>query len=325
MNICILGSGAYGIALASIMNKNKHTIKMWTHDEEECKILDKERISKKLEGYKIPKNLSFTTSLENAVKDAELIVVAVPAFAFDSVSKDLSKYLVKTKQHVLIATKGIEQNTCLFLVDVLKKYNNTKNYAVISGPTFASDIIKEVPIGFALGVRNKTTKDIVIKALKNDKTKLRPTRDIVGVELCGAVKNVLAIASGILGGMKVEDSTVALFLTESLNDVKHLIKALGGYKKSILSFAGFGDIFMTCTSTTSRNYSFGYLIGKGASKEEIDKYLETTTVEGMYTLKSIYKLVKNKKVKMPIIDLIYNIVLKDKNKEELLKFLIEKE
>ena len=134
----------------------------------------------------------------------------------------------------------------------------------------------------------------------------------------------MAIASGILEGMGVTDSTRALFLTESLNDIKELIHALGGKKSTILSFAGFGDILMTCTSKTSRNFSFGYLIGKGATQEEVDKYLETTTVEGMYTLKSIHKLVRRKKVKMPIINLIHDIILGKKDKEEMLKFLIEK-
>lgn len=325
MKICVLGSGAYGIALASIMNKNKHDITMWTHNEEEVKVLNEKRESKKLVNYKVPKELKFTTNFEEAVKEKELIVIAVPAFAFDDISQKLCKCLVKSKQHVLIATKGIEQSTCLFLIDVFQKYNDSKNIAVISGPTFATDIIKEVPIGFSLGVKSSKTKEVVIKALRNEKTKLRPTKDIIGVELCGAVKNVLAVASGILGGMGVEDSTKALFLTESMNDVKELIKLLGGKKKTILSFAGFGDILMTCTSTTSRNYSFGLLIGKGASQKEIDEYLQNITVEGMYTLKSIYTLVKNKKVKIPIINLIYNIVLKGTPKETLLKFLIEKE
>ena len=325
MKICVLGSGAYGIALASIMNKNKHDIVMWTHNKEECENLNKNRTSKKLPGYKVPDKIEFTDDFEHAIKDKELIVIAVPAFAFDEISQKLSKCILKTKQHILVATKGIEQDTCLFLEEVLKKYIDTKFFAVISGPTFATEIIKEIPIGFSLGVRNSKTKEVVINALKNKNTKLRPTKDIVGVEICGSIKNVMAIASGILGGMEVEDSTKALFLTESLNDIKELIKALGGNKKTILSFAGFGDILMTCTSTTSRNYSFGYLIGKGATKKEVEEYLKNTTVEGMYTLKSIHKLIKNKKVKIPIINLIYNIILKDMEKEKLLSFLITKE
>lgn len=324
MKVCILGSGAYGIALGSIVQKNGHEIVMWTHNKEECQVLKKERSSKKLPGFRIPRSIAFTTDFEEAIKDKDLIIIAVPAFAFDDISKKLSKCL-KDNQSVLIATKGIEQDTCLFLTDVFYKYNKSKKLAVISGPTFASDIIKEAPIGFALGVRSSKTKDIVIKALRNSTTKLRPTRDMIGVELCGSIKNVLAIAAGILSGMDISDSTKALFLTESLNDVKELIKALGGNKKSILSFAGFGDILMTCTSTTSRNFSFGLLIGKGASQKEINEYLESTTVEGMYTLKSIHKLIRNKKVKMPIINLIYDVILRGKEKEKMLTFLIEKE
>ena len=324
MKVCILGSGAYGIALGTIVNKNKHNLTMWTRSEEECRVLNETHISKKMPEFKIPNDMNFITDFGEAVKDKDLIIIAVPAFAFDDISKKLSKVL-KNKQHVLIATKGIQQETCLFLTDVFYKYNKNKHLAVISGPTFASDIIKEVPIGFALGTKSSKTADVVIKTLKNKNTKLRRTRDVIGVELCGAIKNVLAIAAGILGGMDISDSTKALFLTESLNDVKELIKALGGNKKSILSFEGFGDILMTCTSTTSRNYSFGLLIGKGASQKEIDEYLESTTVEGMYTLKSIHKLIRNKKVKIPIINLIYDIILKEKEKETLLKFLIEKE
>ena len=165
---------------------------------------------------------------------------------------------------------------------------------------------------------------VVRKCFQNSTTKFRRTKDIVGIEICGSIKNVMAIASGMLEGMGVTDSTRALFLTESMNDIKELIDALGGKKKSILSFAGFGDILMTCTSKNSRNFSFGYLIGSGATNEEVNKYLETTTVEGMYTLKSIHKLVRRKKVKMPIINLIHDIIEGKKDKEEMLKFLINK-
>ena len=231
---------------------------------------------------------------------------------------------VSKKTFILIATKGIQQNTCMFLNDVFKKYCNNK-YGVISGPTFANDIIKESPIGFSLATSSGKVEKVVRECFENKTTKFRRSRDIRGVEICGSIKNVMAIASGMLEGMGVTDSTRALFLTESMNDVKNLIKALGGNKKTILGFAGFGDILMTCTSKESRNFSFGYLIGRGANKKEIDEYLENTTVEGMYTLKSIHKLVKRKKVKIPIINLIYDIINGNKEKEEMLKFLIEKE
>ncbi len=322
MKICILGSGAYGIALSSILSKNKVNVNMWTFSEVECNILNETRISEKLKDYKIPENVIIKTNMEECIYGSDLIVISVPAFAFEDVVKQMKKFINK-KTPVLIATKGIQQNTCLFLSDVFKKY--LKNpIAVISGPTFAVDIVKGVPIGYSLATRSKKTEHIIRKCFQNSTTKFRKTRDIIGIEICGSIKNVMAIASGMLEGMGVTDSTRALFLTESMNDIKELINALGGKKKSILSFAGFGDILMTCTSHTSRNFSFGYLIGKGATKEEIDDYLNHTTVEGMYTLKSIHKLVRSKNVKMPIINLINDIIIGKKEKESMLRFLIEK-
>lgn len=322
MKVGVLGAGAFGLALSHILVKNNVTVEVWTHSEDEAKALDKTRTSKKLNGYKIPKEIKFTTNLEETVEGKDLIVMAIPAFAFEDVTKQLTKY-IKKKQPVLIATKGIQQNTCLFLNDVFSKYLKN-SVAVISGPTFAVDMIKDAPIGFSMATKSHKTEMIIRKCFENSTTKFRRTRDITGIEICGSIKNVMAIASGMLEGMGVTDSTRALFLTESMNDIKELIDALGGKKKSILSFAGFGDILMTCTSKNSRNFSFGYLIGSGASKEEIDKYLENTTVEGMYTLKSIHKLVRRKKVKMPIINLIHDIIEGKKDKEEMLRFLIQK-
>ena len=322
MKVGVLGAGAFGLALSHILVKNKVTVEMWTHNEEEAKVLDIKRISKKLDGYKIPKEIKFSTNLEETVNGKDLIVMAIPAFAFEDVTKQLSKY-IKKNQPVLIATKGIQQNTCLFLNDVFAKYLKN-SVAVISGPTFAVDMIKDAPIGFSMATKSHKTEMVIRKCFENSTTKFRRTRDITGIEICGSIKNVMAIASGMLEGMGVTDSTRALFLTESMNDIKELIDALGGKKKSILSFAGFGDILMTCTSKNSRNFSFGYLIGSGASKKEIDKYLENTTVEGMYTLKSIHKLVRRKKVKMPIINLIHDIIEGKKDKEEMLSFLIQK-
>ncbi len=322
MNIGILGSGAYGIALASIAASNKNNVTIWAHREEERDNLDYNRVSSKLKNYRIPDEINFTCSIERCINDKDLIVMAIPAYAFEETTIKIMPFL-KKKTPILIATKGIQQETCLFLNDVFKKYCSNK-VAVISGPTFADDIVKGSPVGFSLATKYKSVELIVRKCFENSTTKFRRSRDIIGVEICASVKNVMAIASGILEGMGVTDSTRALFLTESLNDVKELIHALGGKKKTILSFAGFGDILMTCTSKTSRNFSFGFLIGSGSSQKELDEYLETTTVEGMYTLKSIHKLVRKKKVKMPIINLIYNIIIGKKDKGEILRFLIDK-
>ena len=322
MKVAILGCGAYGLALASILVKNKVVVTMWSYSNEEKEILTKSRKSNKLENYKIPECINFSTDMNEVVKDCNLIVIAVPTFSFESTVIKLKECIDK-RQPVLIATKGIQQDTCLFLHDVFKKHCKNK-IAVISGPSFAVDIIREVPIGLSLATKHNSVDLLVRKCFENELTKFRRTNDIIGVEVCGSIKNVMAIASGMLEGMNAVPSTKALFLTESMNDIKELLFALGGKKKTILSFAGFGDILMTSTSPSSRNFSFGCLIGKGKSKQVIDNYLKETTVEGMYTLQSIHKLVKKKNVKMPIINLIYDIINGTKEKEEILSFLINK-
>lgn len=322
MKVAILGCGAYGLALASILVKNKADVSMWSYKEEEKDSLVKSRKSDKLKDYKIPKCINFSTDMKDVISDKDLIVIAVPTFSFESTVIELKKYISKN-QPVLIATKGIQQDTCLFLHDVFKKHCKNK-IAVISGPSFAVDIVKEVPIGLSLATKHNSVELLVRECFENKFTKFRRTNDIIGVEVCGSIKNVMAIASGMLEGMNAAPSTKALFLTESMNDIKELLFALGGKKKTILSFAGFGDILMTSTSPSSRNFSFGCLIGKGKSKQVIDNYLKETTVEGMYTLQSIHKLVKKKNVKMSIINLVYDIINGTKEKEEILSFLINK-
>lgn len=322
MKVGVLGAGAYGLALTNILVKNKNKVVLWTHSQESADMLIVTRQSQRLPMYTLPSSVYVTSNLQKAVTDKDLIVISVPAHAFEHTIKEINKYITKSVP-ILIATKGIQQETCLFLHDIFKKYCSNP-FAIISGPTFARDMIYDVPIGLSLATKSNKAEKVVRECFENKKTKFRRTNDIIGVEICASVKNVMAIASGMLEGMEITDSTRALFLTESMNDIKELIHALGGKKNTIVSFAGFGDILMTCTSKKSRNFNFGFLIGRGSTQREIEDFLNTYTVEGMYTLKSIHKLVKKKKVKMPIINLIYDIVNGKKHKEELLKFLIEK-
>jgi len=324
MKVTILGTGAYGISLALMFNKNTKDITMWTKFDSEKEMLEKEREHKKvLPGILIPDNINFSNDMKEALEGSELVVIAIPAAFCDDVFNELKNY-IKKEQHIVIATKGIEQDTCLFITDVLEKYIKTKNVAVISGPSFAVDIAANVPIGLSLATKNKKTEALLKTYLQNDVLKLRQTNDIIGTEICGSIKNVIAIASGILEGLNMPESTQAMFITESLHDIKELIKALGGDGKTILSFAGFGDLLLTCTSTKSRNFRFGLMIGESRDKKEIQEFIDNTTIEGLYTLKSIYKLLHNKKVDIPIIDLIYDIIFNDVNPNELKKFLIEK-
>ena len=325
MKIGIIGTGAYGLALSLMFYENKCPIKMWTKFEEEKKELEETRQnSRVLPNVFIPNEITFTNNLKELADFSDLIVIAIPAGFVDTICAELSGY-VDAHHHICIASKGIEQDTCLFVTDVLEKYIHTNQLAVISGPSFAIDIASHFPIGLTLATKNQETEALLKSTLQNKSLKLRTTDDIIGTEICGSIKNVIAIAAGMLDGMGVSDSTQAMFITESLHDIKALIKALGGNGKTILSFAGFGDLLLTSTSTKSRNFRFGKMFGSKQDRTIIEEYKNHTTIEGLYTLKSIYQLLGNKKIELPIIDLIYDIVFHERDCQELLTFLIEKE
>ena len=324
MKVTILGSGAYGIALALMFNENKCDITIWERFESVTNDLLKYRENKRvLPGVKIPENIRITSDLEDSLIGSDLIVIAIPAGFVDEVSVRIKDMITK-EQHICIASKGIEQDTCLFVDDVVRRNIKTKKIGVISGPSFAVDMANYVPIGLTVASKSKGTIKLIKKGLENKTLKLRETTDVVGTEICGSIKNVIAIASGMLSGMNMPESTQAMFINESLHDIKELIKALDGDGKTVLSFAGFGDLLLTCTSTKSRNFRFGKMIGEKKPKKEIEEFINSTTIEGLYTLKSIHKLIKNKKVDIPIIDLVYDIVFNNENPEELKRFLITK-
>lgn len=325
MKIGIIGTGAYGLSLAMIFHENKCQVTAWTKFEEEKNQLEKNRRDDiKLPNIIIPEEIIFTTDLKETVINQDLIIIAIPAgFVDETVSKMAS--IMKKNQSICIASKGIENDTCAFLTEVLERYIKINHVAIISGPSFAIDIASKVPIGLSLATKSKKTEMLLRKGLENNHFKLRTTTDLIGIELCGAIKNVIALASGMLEGMGLPESTKAMFITETLHDIKELIKKLGGNKNTILSFAGFGDLLLTCTSPKSRNFSYGVLIGKGSSKEELVEYQQKHTIEGLYTLKSIHQLITDRHIKIPIITLIYQIVFEHAQCEELLKLLIIKE
>lgn len=321
--ISIIGTGAYGLAIGiALLKKNKH-IKMWVESEERADFLNKnKKNSGILPNIEIPEEIEFSNDYEYVIKNSNIIFIASSAKFVNPITKNLSKYNLKGK-HFCILSKGIEQNTCEFVTEVFKRNIKTRNLSVISGPSFAIDLANNQPIGLSIASKNKETMKLVKKCLENDTLKLRTTTDVIGVELCGSIKNVIAIAAGILDGLGFTESTRSFLITESLHDIQSLIYGLNGNKKTILSFAGVGDLILTATSTKSRNYSYGILIGQKKIKEA-EEYVTNTTVEGYYTLKSIYTLVRRRKIDMPIINLIYQIIINKKEPEKLAEFLIKK-
>lgn len=326
MNITILGTGVYGLSMAIALSQNKNNkITMWTESEDNIgrfKEYQKKGVEA-LGGIKVPKDINITSSYEEALKDAKMVFIMCAAKFVGSVAKGIKPFITKD-MNFIIGSKGIEQGSCRFVHEVFLDEIKTKKLGVISGPSFAIDIAHLEPIGLACAVKSHEVFKNMKSIYKGTNIKIRESKDMVGTELCGSIKNVIAIASGILDGLGYSESTRCFLITESLHDIRALIVGLGGKKNSILSFAGVGDLTLTATSTKSRNYTYGVLLGKNDHKKT-QEYLDNTTVEGYYTLKSIYSLIKKKKIKMPVIDLIYKIVMKGDDPSKLEKFLMEKE
>lgn len=323
MKISVIGTGAYGLAIALELAKKKNKISMWT---ESPKVFEEYKSTKKISSIfdiAIPSNISITPDMEKVLENTELIYIVTASKYVDSVCDKMKPFYNKSIP-ICIASKGIEESSEELLSNIVEKKLKTKYIAVISGPTFAIDIINDEPVALAIGSNSLKARSLVINTLANDHLKLRPTKDMIGIQLCGSVKNVIAIAAGIVSGLGYSDSTRSFLINESIHDIKDIIYYLGGNPKTILSFAGIGDLMLTCSSTKSRNFSFGYCIGSTKDAKKIKEYLINNTVEGYYTLDTIYRMLNKKQIKIDLINVIYDIVYNNTDPETLIKFLITK-
>ncbi len=322
MKVGILGAGAYAMALSSILSDNNCNITMWTKFIEEKNNLEQYRKNEKLiQNFKISSGIKITTNLKECVEQKDLIIIAIPVAFIDELCQNLKPYI--NGDNILIASKGIEQKTGLFIDQIIKKHLNTNNIAILSGPTFAVDIPQRKPIGLTIATKSINIREIIDTIFINDYTKIQYVEDIIGVELCGSIKNIFSIASGILEGLNCNESTMALFLNECLYHLQDILEIFHGERNTALSYAGIGDLILTCTSKKSRNYTLGYLIGSNKPKKEIEEYINNTTTEGYHTLISIKEILTKKNITFPIIDIIYDIILNDKETKELLKFIVK--
>lgn len=307
MNISILGYGVYGKALASVFlgKGNKIRVSVWNKFEHE---FDRKYA-----------RISFTTNLDTATRDADLIVIAIPVAFLDETIISLKE--VYEGQDILIASKGIEIDSGLFAYEIVKKHLGDIPIGVISGGTFAGDMADKKVMGITLGTKYDSIKDKVSTSFETNYLKVQYIDDIVGVSVCGSIKNVMAIGFGLLDGAKYPPSSKFLFLTEAIYEIRKLIKDLGGNDDTVMTYAGIDDIMMTCTSVESRNYTLGNMIGSKKSLEEINHYKKTTTIEGLGTSRAIYKLAKDKNIYLPISEVIYKILYEDSDINELIKLL----
>ena len=318
MRITIYGTGAFGLAITSILEKDNE-VTLWTKLEDERKELETTRqLNKYLNNYKISDNVRVTTNIEESIKNKDLLIIALPSPFITDLLKSMSLYI--KDNNILVVSKGLTDEN-LLISEAINKYLDTDNYAVMQGGTFASDILKKTPIGFTVATNNKNIRNVIYKAFKNNYTKIQYLDDIVGVQLLGILKNIYAIISGILDGLECSQSTKALFLNETLYDFGNIINSLGGNKSSSLSYAGFSDMILTCTSSQSRNYNLGLLIGQN---KDYSGYLKNNTIEGFNSLKSLIKMLEENNVHMEMLETLNNIIDKKENASILLDILLKK-
>lgn len=323
MKVAVLGTGAFGLAIAHSLAKNNLDVTMWTENNDKYnEWLETKNLKSIMPDYDLPHNISVSNDMQSVIKGSRAIFITCASRYVYSVSEQMKDYYNK-KTPICIASKGIEETTCRFMSDVVKDVLHTTNICVISGPTFAVDILHNEPVALAIASKNNKARNYITRLLASDTLKLRKSNDLIGVQLCGSIKNIIAIASGMLGGLGYSESTQAFLINESLHDIKELIGYLGGRKKTILSFAGVGDLLMTSMSQKSRNYSFGLVCATG-DQVKIKEFLDTHTVEGYFTLKIVIKLIKSKKINIPLIYLINDIINGKKDPHDLPNFLINK-
>ena len=293
MNILTIGAGAYGLALSTILS-DKNEVTIYSSLEEEINNLKTTYKNENLfPNIELSKKLKFTNKIETQY---DLIVIAIPT---NFIKQELLKIKDKIQNTpILIASKGTHEGKLPY--QVVKEITKTK-ISVISGPSFAKDMIEKQHITVTLAG------NLSLENLFNEEyITIEKTKDIIGTEICGVVKNIYAIGAGILEGMNVSASTKAAYLTRVVNETKEIIKKLNGKEKTILLSCGIGDTILTCTSTNSRNFTLGYMIGKKENKNQIEDYKNNTTVEGLNSLKEVEKIINIKEFKT--INTIYNII-----------------
>lgn len=319
MKVCILGAGSYGLALALAFYKNNNDVTVWTKVESEKEEIINYRENKKaLPGVSIPEEIKITTNLND---NYELIVIAIPINYFRSVCEEI-KNSINSDTILCIASKGIEKDTNLFPHEVLNSIIETNNIAILSGPTFAIDLAKNSPSGLVCASTSINIYKSIKNCLESNTLKITYTNDLIGTEICGSIKNVMAILSGLLEGIKITETTKALFLTEALNETSNFIETMNGNKETSYTLAGLGDLILTCTSKKSRNYTLGTLIAT-ENKSNIDNYILNNTVEGYYTLIAINEIIKKKEISVPLVELLYKILFEGLDKKEIFNLLIK--
>lgn len=318
--ITVLGAGGFGIALALLAHDNSHKVTVWSAFKAEADSLRTLRTNPKLlEGIYLPDDIEITTDI-NCAENDDITIMAVPSFAVRETAQRLKT--VKSNSVIVNVAKGFESNTMLRLSEVIKEELPSRKIVALTGPSHAEEVARNVPTSVCAASEDLKAAQIVQKALSNEKMRLYTNGDLIGAELGGALKNVIAVCVGFCNGLGLGDNTKAALITRGLAEMARLGKEMGANPLTFAGLTGIGDLVVTCTSLHSRNNRFGTLVGAGTPVKEA---LQTVgTVEGYFAAETAKKLAEKYNVEMPIIKECYKVLFEEKSPEQVVKELMNR-
>lgn len=307
MRISVLGAGSWGTALAVLLCENDHEVTLWSVDKREVAMIDEKREQvEKLPGVRIPDRIRVTGELESSITGQDMLVLAVPSIFIRSTAHSIAPF-VEDAQIIVNVSKGIEEGTLMNMTDVIEDEIPNARVGVLSGPSHAEEVGRRIPTTVVAGAHDQETAEIIQDAFMNSFFRVYTSPDMIGIELGAALKNVIALAAGVVDGLGFGDNTKAALITRGIAEITRLGTAMGGRAETFGGLSGIGDLIVTCTSTHSRNHSAGYLIGQGKTCQEAMDEVKMV-VEGVYSAKAALDLAKKYHVEVPITEQVNRVL-----------------
>ena len=322
--LTFIGGGSFGTALGGHLAKNGHTIKIWDIDEKNIEDINVKRENVKyLPKVMIPFNVIAYNNLEEALRDSKYVFLSVPSHVIRTVCKNIKPYL-SSNQVIINMAKGIEDNTFKRLSEVISEELTDNKVAIISGPSHAEEIAQDLPTTFVVSSLDTTVSKEIQEILTTPRIRSYTNDDLVGIEIGGAFKNIIALGCGISDGLGFGDNTKAAIMTRSMNEMIKVGEVLGGKDQTFYGLTGMGDLIVTCTSMHSRNRRAGILIGKGESVDAACKEVGMV-VEGVKATKAFYHLAKKYNLSLPITENLYQTLFEGKDVNKAVHDLMSRE
>ena len=320
----VIGAGSWGIALAKLLRTNGNEVTVWSIVEEEVAMLRREHEHiDKLPGVKLPEDVLFTTDLKEAIVGKEFLILAVPSVFTRSTAKSMAGYVTEGQIIVCVA-KGIEEDTLMTISDVTEQEIPCADVSVMCGPSHAEEVGIGLPTTVVAGAKTKATAERVQDLFMNDVFRVYTSPDMLGMELGGSLKNVIALAAGMADGLGYGDNTKAALITRGIAEMARLGVKMGAKAETFAGLSGIGDLIVTCASVHSRNRRAGYLMGKGYTMQQAMDEVQMV-VEGVYSAKAAKALAEKYGVEMPIIVEVNKLLFEDKPASEAVKDLMQRD